>query len=45
MYVVFCAQHNPAFTDNRLGIFDTRIVSLGIVDTDKGDHVYCGVRA
>ena len=25
------------------GIFDTRIVSLGIVDTDKGDHVYCGV--
>ena len=25
------------------GIFDTRIVSLGIVDHDKGNHVYCGV--
>eukprot|EP01052_Picozoa_sp_SAG31_P049143 SAG31_NODE_10621_length_1116_cov_1.349066_2_plen_208_part_00 len=25
------------------GIFDTRIVSLGIVDNDKGDHVYAGV--
>ena len=24
------------------GIFDTRIVSLGIVDMDKGDHVYAG---
>ena len=24
------------------GIFDTRIVSLGIVDMDKGDHVYTG---
>ena len=25
------------------GLFDTRIVSLGIVDMDKGDHVYCSV--